>query len=119
MHVVFLVLTIPENGEGCWRAFISSHSRRNVQVRSFDLHTTEVQRIALPDAGRPEHFLRPTNDLVRACVCGCVGAVWAYTRARQSFATTGVYSMARSVGRFMPEDAMHCGFLFPLAETFK
>lgn len=68
-----------------------------VLVRSFDIHTTCSQRIMVESNNRPRHFPRPLCDL--------------------SFATTGKYTYAKSIGDFMPEDVLHCGFLFNLAKT--
>lgn len=67
-------------------------------VRSFSLHTTNVQRIILSSKNRPKHFIRPMNDL--------------------SFAATGVFTYAKNIDKYMPEDVMHCGFLFSIAKTF-
>jgi hypothetical protein len=66
-------------------------------VRSFQLHTTSPQRIIVSNKNRPRHFPRPVGDL--------------------SFATTGVFTYAKNVDMYMPEDVMHCGFLFSLAKT--
>lgn len=78
-----------------------------VMLRSYDMHTTEPEMIRVPDVPRPEHFLRPTNDL--------------------GFATGGVFTTSRAIDRvvpeekhrFLPEDAMHCGGLFRLADTLR
>lgn len=66
-------------------------------VRSFQIHTTSPQRIIVSNNNRPKHFPRPLGDL--------------------SFATTGVFTYAKNVDKYMPEDVMHCGFLFSLAKT--
>lgn len=67
-------------------------------IRSFNLITTKMQRIVLNNTNRPKHFLRPLGDV--------------------SFASTGNFAFAKSVGKFMPEDIMHCGFLFSLCKLF-
>lgn len=67
-------------------------------VRSFHILTTNPQRIILNVNNRPHHFPRPMGDL--------------------SFATTGVFTYAKNVDKYMPEDVMHCGFLFSLAKMF-
>lgn len=67
-------------------------------VRSFHILTTSTQRIILNPKNRPKHFPRPLGDL--------------------SFATTGVFTYAKNVDKYMPEDVMHCGFLFSLAKMF-
>ena len=71
----------------------------NCLVRSFNLHTTNTERVIVPKAGRPAHFPRPIDDL--------------------HFITTGTFTYARAIGRFLPEDAMHCGSLFQFASLFK
>jgi hypothetical protein len=70
----------------------------NLLVRSFNLHTTVPERVIVPKTGRPAHFPRPLDDL--------------------HFITTGTFTYARAVGRFLPEDALHCGSLFQYAALF-
>lgn len=67
-------------------------------VRSFHILTTDPQRVVLNVKNRPKHFPRPLGDL--------------------SFATTGVFTYAKNIDKYMPEDVMHCGFLFSLAKMF-
>lgn len=67
-------------------------------IRSFNLLTTKSQRIVLYNDRRPKHFLRPLGDA--------------------SFVNSGTFAYAKNVGVFMPEDVMHCGFLFPLCKIF-
>jgi hypothetical protein len=67
-------------------------------VRSFHILTTTPQRIVTNNNDRPGHFPRPMGDL--------------------SFATTGAFTYAKNVDKYMPEDVMHCGFLFGLMKTF-
>jgi hypothetical protein len=76
---------------------VSATPGNTVLVRSFDIHTTCSQRIIVDSQNRPKHFPRPMCDL--------------------SFATTGKYTYAKSIGDFMPEDVLHCGFLFNLGKT--
>lgn len=66
-------------------------------VRSFHLETTLPQSIMVSNERRPKHFLRPLNDL--------------------SFLQNGEFTYAANVKQFMPEDILHCGFLFSLAKT--
>ena len=70
----------------------------NLLVRSFNLHTTVTERVIVPKTGRPAHFPRPIDDL--------------------HFITTGTFTYARAIGRFLPEDALHCGSLFQFAALF-
>lgn len=35
-----------------------------------------------------------------------------------SFAATGTFTYAKNIDKYMPEDVMHCGFLFSIAKTF-
>ena len=70
----------------------------NILVRSFNLHTTLAERVIVPRQGRPNHFPRPTDD-------------W-------NFASTGRFTFTRTIGRFLPEDAMHCGGLFRYADLY-
>jgi len=67
-------------------------------VRSFNLHTSVTERIMVPKQGRPLHFPRPVDD-------------W-------NFANTGQFTFCRAIGRFLPEDAMHCGALFHMADLY-
>jgi len=67
-------------------------------VRSFNLHTTMAERVMVPKQARPQHFPRPVDD-------------W-------NFASTGQFTFCRAIGRFLPEDAMHCGALFHVAELY-
>jgi len=67
-------------------------------VRSFNLHTTMAERVVVPKQGRPNHFPRPVDD-------------W-------NFANSGQFTFTRTLGRFLPEDAMHCGALFHFAELY-
>ena len=70
-----------------------------IMVRSFDLNTTKIERIVIPDdIKRPKHFLRPNGD-------------W-------RFIHTGVFTYVKTIGKFLPEDCMHCGALFRYAELF-
>jgi len=70
----------------------------NILVRSFNLHTTMAERVILPKNDRPQHFPRPVDD-------------W-------NFASSGRFTFARAIGRFVPEDAMHCGALFRYADLY-
>ena len=70
----------------------------NALVRSFNLHTTLAERVIVPKQARPQHFPRPVDD-------------W-------NFANTGQFTFCRALGRFLPEDAMHCGGLFHMAELY-
>lgn len=70
----------------------------NALVRSFNLHTTLAERVIVPKQARPQHFPRPVDD-------------W-------NFANTGQFTFCRAIGRFLPEDAMHCGGLFHMAELY-
>ena len=67
-------------------------------VRSFNLHTTLAERVIVPKQARPLHYPRPVDD-------------W-------NFANTGQFTFCRALGRFLPEDAMHCGGLFHMAELY-
>ena len=67
-------------------------------VRSFNLHTTLAERVVVPRQGRPFHFPRPVDD-------------W-------NFASAGRFTFTRAIGRFVPEDAMHCGALFRYADLY-
>ena len=75
------------------------HRVYNPSYRSFNLHTTVVERVIVPRVQRPLHFPRPLED-------------W-------SFANTGKFTYCRAIGRFLPEDAGHCGALFAYASLFK
>lgn len=70
----------------------------NALVRSFNLHTTMAERVIVPKQARPQHFPRPVDD-------------W-------NFANSGQFTFTRTIGRFLPEDAMHCGGLFHFAELY-
>jgi hypothetical protein len=70
----------------------------NALVRSFNLHTTNTERVIVPKQARPGHFPRPVDD-------------W-------NFANSGQFTFCRTLGRFLPEDAMHCGALFHFAELY-
>lgn len=70
----------------------------NILVRSFNLHTTMAERVIVPKQGRPTHFPRPVDD-------------W-------NFASSGRFTFTRAIGRFVPEDAMHCGALFRYADLY-
>jgi hypothetical protein len=70
----------------------------NALVRSFNLHTTLAERVIVPKQARPQHFPRPVDD-------------W-------NFANTGQFTFCRALGRFLPEDAMHCGGLFHMTELY-
>lgn len=67
-------------------------------IRSFHLYSTKSQRIALPSKNRPHHFLRPVED--------------------RQFMDTGELTFAKRIQNFLPEDVMHCGFLFLIAKFF-
>lgn len=67
-------------------------------VRSFHVESTNAQRIVIPSDDRPKHFLRPIDD--------------------KQFMETGEYSYAKQIRNFLPEDIMHCGFLFTMTKVF-
>jgi hypothetical protein len=67
-------------------------------VREFQIDNTSPQRILLSARGRPLHFMRPVGDI--------------------NFATTGTFTYGKAIDNFLPEDIMHCGFLFSLAKLF-
>jgi hypothetical protein len=66
-------------------------------TREFDPNSKPM-RLFIPMENKSEHFLRPDDN---------------------TFATTGVLPLARAMGRFLPEDFLHCTSLYQLANTFK
>lgn len=67
-----------------------------VHVRSFSFQDTSVETIHVSSRGRPSHFPRPVYD--------------------DDFVATGMLSMAKAIDQFLPEDCLHCGFLFEMKE---
>ena len=66
-------------------------------TRVFD-RNSKPQRLFVPDECRPTHYLRPEDD---------------------TFPSTGILSLARSMDEWLPEDMLHCPWLFRLAKTLK
>lgn len=66
-------------------------------TREFDSNSKPM-RMFIPMENKPEHFLRPDDN---------------------TFANTGVLPLARGMGRFLPEDFLHCTTLYQLSITFK
>lgn len=64
-----------------------------LRTRVFGPDSTPIQ-IYLPSEGRPQHFLRPQDD---------------------TFPSTGILPLARSIGRWLPEDMCHCPWLYMLS----
>lgn len=64
-----------------------------LRTRVFGQDSSPMQ-IYLPSEGRPEHLLRPQDD---------------------TFPSTGVLPLARSIGRWLPEDMCHCPWLYMLS----
>ena len=52
-------------GEVMSHAPLAATPSSKILVRGFDLYTTGVEHIPVSMEGRPDHFLRPTNDPVR------------------------------------------------------
>jgi len=79
--------------------YICLKTGNNIPLRSFNLNSRATERIILNNAlKRPGHFIRPIHD----------------TR----FAETGKFNLTSAIGRFAPEDCLHCGCLFKFAELY-
>lgn len=64
-------------------------------TRIFD-RNSKPMRMFIPAENRPEHYLRPEDD---------------------TFPSTGILPLARSIDRWLPEDIFHCPWLCMLART--
>ena len=70
---------------------------KTCMVRSFNQNNSVVEGIPVPQQNRPRHFPRPHHD--------------------ESFINHGKFTNHRDTQQFMPEDVLHCGFLFAMRET--